>query len=145
MLLGELRKAGRRQGLWLPGRPESLRRAVRKPADQRASLWRMLQPLRGGRAVRGRGCEGVCPPGEPVCTGCACETVPCTPGTSGCNPSGAHPVGGICYANADGVGTTCACGFSQCTNDCQVCANLGLVCVIEAEFCPGGFQCVGPC
>jgi hypothetical protein len=99
----------------------------------------------GEQCVRGECQGGVCPPGETVCTGCACETVACTPGTSGCNPSGAHPVGGICYADADGVGTTCACGFGQCTNDCQVCANLGLVCVIEAEFCPGGFQCVGPC
>jgi hypothetical protein len=99
----------------------------------------------GEECVESKCQGGVCPPGEPVCTGCACETVACTPGTRGCNPSELDPGGGRCYAAADGVGTTCVCGFGQCTNDCSVCANLGLVCVLEPEFCPGGFQCVGPC
>jgi hypothetical protein len=56
----ELRKKWRRQGLRLSRGPDPLQEApwrgqVRQPADQRASLWQLLQPLRGGRAVRGRG------------------------------------------------------------------------------------------
>jgi hypothetical protein len=99
----------------------------------------------GEECVRGE-CQGSCPPGETVCTGCACETVACTPETFGCNPNVVDPDGGFCFANPEGGGTTCACGFGQCTNDCSVCANLGLVCVsspaCNAEL---DMQCVGPC
>jgi hypothetical protein len=100
----------------------------------------------GSECVGGVCQGGSCPPGETVCSGCACETVACTPETFGCNPNVADPNGGFCFANADGVGTTCACGFGQCTNDCSVCANLGLVCV-SSPGCPIGsdFQCVRPC
>jgi hypothetical protein len=95
---------------------------------------------------------GPCPPGETVCTGCACETLVCQ-GTSGaatgCNPSAVS--GGFCYAAGEGVGTVCACGFGACVSDCSECANIdpSFVCVIEprcAEVGPGlGFQCVVPC
>jgi hypothetical protein len=100
----------------------------------------------GEQCVRGE-CQGGCPPGETVCTGCACETVACTPGTQGCNPNSGTSTGGSCFANADGVGTTCACGFGVCTNDCSECANLGLVCVSNPDCAAIGFQfqCVGPC
>ena len=99
-----------------------------------------------GQECVGGVCEGSCPPGETVCTGCACETVACTPGTEGCTNIGTS-TGGFCLANADGVGTTCACALGVCTNDCSECANLGLVCVSRPGCASIGFQfqCVGPC
>jgi hypothetical protein len=99
----------------------------------------------GEQCVRGE-CQGGCPPGETVCTGCACETVACTPGTEGCTNIGTS-TGGFCLANADGMGTTCACALGVCTNDCSECANLGLVCVSNPDCAAIGFQfqCVGPC
>ena len=98
----------------------------------------------GEQCVRGE-CQGGCPPGETVCTGCACETVACIPGTFGCNPSASDPSGGSCRANADGVGTTCVCAFGFCTNDCSECANEGSICVLVSDCAGFRFQCVGPC
>jgi len=97
----------------------------------------------GEQCVRGE-CQGGCPPAETVCTGCACETVACTPDTQGCTNIGTS-TGGFCLANADGVGTTCACALGVCTNDCSECANLGLVCVTRPACAGFQFQCVGPC
>jgi Stigma-specific protein, Stig1 len=90
-------------------------------------------------------CKGSCPQGDPVCTGCACETVACTPGTFGCNPNATTD--SFCFANAEGGGTTCGCTFSICTNDCLECTNLGRSCVISEGCLDAGFQfqCVGPC
>jgi Stigma-specific protein, Stig1 len=107
------------------------------------------------RCAEGEECDhgvcsggGGCPPGETVCTGCACETVACTPDTFGCNPNALDPDGGVCRANADGVGTTCVCGFGHCTNDCSECTNEGAICV-SSQGCAADFglpfQCVGPC
>jgi hypothetical protein len=99
---------------------------------------------KGEQCVRGE-CQAGCPPGETVCTGCACETVACTPGTFGCNPNATTD--SFCFANAEGGGTTCGCTFSSCTNDCSECTNLGRSCVISEGCLNAGFQfqCVGPC
>jgi hypothetical protein len=96
----------------------------------------------GEDCIQGGVCQ-VCPPGEPVCTGCACETVACT---DTCNPNTIS--GGVCYDDADGVGTICACGFGQCTDDCSVCTSLGLTCALADPIAGCGgrqFQCVAPC
>ena len=98
----------------------------------------------GEECVEGK-CQGGCPPGETVCTGCACETVACTPETFDCNPNAATVT--VCLANTEGGGTTCGCGFDVCTNDCSECANQGQSCVISQECQNMGFQfqCVVPC
>jgi hypothetical protein len=95
----------------------------------------------GEDCIQGGVCQ-VCPPAEPVCTGCACETLACT---DTCNPNTIS--GGVCYDDADGVGTICVCGFAQCTDDCSGCTSLGLTCALADPTGCGGaqFQCVAPC
>jgi cytoskeletal protein RodZ len=66
----------------------------------------------------------------------------CTAGTTPCCPSCENGENSICYANANGMGTTCACGFSPCLNDCSTC-GAGAICVSAPEC--RGFRCVQPC
>ena len=65
----------------------------------------------------------------------------CTAGTSPCCPD--QNEFSFCLDNADGMGTTCACAFGSCTDDCSTCPS-DLVCVSEPFAC-GNLRCVVPC
>jgi hypothetical protein len=64
----------------------------------------------------------------------------CTAGTAPCCPSNPFSV---CYDNANGMGTTCACLFRPCIDDCSSCSGDD-VCVSDPFVC-GSVRCVFPC
>src|SRR5919112_1992999 len=57
----------------------------------------------------------------PTPTACTAGTMPCSPGNAN----------SLCYDNANGMGTTCACGFGDCADDCSTC-GAGFICVSTA-------------
>ena len=78
----------------------------------------------------------------PTPTACTAGTMPCSPGNAN----------SLCYDNANGMGTTCACGFGDCADDCSTC-GAGFICVSTAgagslDGCAltgRPFRCVLPC
>ena len=136
----------------LPGRQDPLQRQVRKPADQRAPLWRMLQPLRRGRGVRGWGvrrrlparrlqggtvnpdtCECVCPSGTMLCFDEACISTECDPG-SAFNPD-------TCMCEV-----TAVCPSEQCCCSCVYRDATGaLVSTCVAPFADDAEACITLC
>jgi hypothetical protein len=91
-------------------------------------------------------CSGTC--GEDrKCT--AMTPGACTAGTAPCCPSCENGANSLCYDNANGMGTTCACFFGPtCTDDCSTCGGINSACVSSPE-CQDifglPFRCVVPC
>jgi hypothetical protein len=69
---------------------------------------------------------------------------PCTAGTAPCCPSCENGANSLCYDNANGMGTTCACFFGDCTDDCSTCPS-DFACVRSPVGQCGNLRCVVPC